>query len=185
MKNQNLNTFNPEYPISKTRIYQIYQGMKQRCYNPNNDAFSHYGGRGISICPEWLGENGVQNFISWSLDNGYEENLTIDRKNNGGNYEPSNCHWVTQSYNASKGMTDFPFFEQKPLTSAGDVIRKVLLCKNITNKQLAEKLGVQQQSLSNKLYRGDMPAKDFAGILHALGCKLCIELISDDITIKI
>lgn len=81
--------------LSKHRLYEIYNGMKKRCLNGNDENYKYYGGRGISICNEWLGENGFINFYNWSLENGYDEKLTIDRKNVDGNYEPKNCRWST------------------------------------------------------------------------------------------
>lgn len=79
---------------SYDRIYRIYDGMKQRCYNSNHHSYSRYGDRGIKICDEWL-DNFI-NFYNWSIDNGYADNLTIDRIDTNGNYEPNNCRWVTQ-----------------------------------------------------------------------------------------
>jgi hypothetical protein len=73
--------------------------MKQRCCNPKEPAYKHYGGRGIIICDEWLDDRlGIRNFIEWSEGNGYipDKGLSIDRKDNDGNYEPGNCRWVTQ-----------------------------------------------------------------------------------------
>ncbi len=80
-------------PHRKDRIYHIYIGMKQRCYNPNNSRYKDYGGRGISVCAEWL--NSPDAFFEWAFANGYADNLTIDRIDVDGNYEPSNCRWVS------------------------------------------------------------------------------------------
>lgn len=67
--------------------------MKSRCLNPKHKWYSYYGGRGISVCDEWLK---FEPFMEWAFVNGYSDTLTIDRINNDGNYEPSNCKWSTQ-----------------------------------------------------------------------------------------
>ena len=76
-----------------SRLYNIWAGMKARCYSENNPRFKYYGQRGISMCDEWLD---FEKFKLWSLSNGYNDGLTIDRINNDGNYTPENCRWTTQ-----------------------------------------------------------------------------------------
>lgn len=77
---------------TKDRLYQIYAGMKKRCFNQNAYNYSDYGGRGITICKEWLDD--WLSFKAWAQNNGYKENLSIDRVDVNGNYEPDNCRWV-------------------------------------------------------------------------------------------
>ena len=75
------------------KLNRAYSGMKDRCYNKNSHKYHIYGALGIKICDEWL--NDKKKFIEWSLNNGVKENLSIDRINPSGNYEPSNCRWAT------------------------------------------------------------------------------------------
>lgn len=75
----------------KTRLYGIWGGMRNRCDNPQNSAFVNYGGRGIRVCDEW---HRFESFRDWALAHGYSDNLSIERTNNDGNYEPDNCAWI-------------------------------------------------------------------------------------------
>lgn len=76
-----------------SRLYGIWCGIKSRCYNKNNKSYKYYGERGISVCKEW---QQFEAFMEWAMANNYSHTLTIDRINVNGNYEPSNCRWVTR-----------------------------------------------------------------------------------------
>ncbi len=84
---------------NRTRLYRIWVSMKGRCRNPRNQAFGNYGGRGISVCDEWVSD--YTQFRDWATSSGYSRELQIDRINNDGRYEPANCRWVTLKTNAN------------------------------------------------------------------------------------
>lgn len=90
-------------------IYVAWQNMKARCFNPNYEKYHRYGGRGITICEEWLN---VKNFSEWAFANGWSKGLTLDRIDNNGNYEPSNCQWVSVGKNSRKKSTTKLTIEQ-------------------------------------------------------------------------
>ena len=109
---------NKKHNCKNTRLYRIYYGMRTRCYNKNDrKKYALYGGRGIRICEEWK-----DNFIvfkEWALKNGYNDNLSIDRININGNYEPSNCRWISnQEQQNNKRNNTFLIYKNEKKTVA-------------------------------------------------------------------
>ena len=126
----------------------IWKGMKSRCYNHNNPEYNRYGGRGITICDKWLKTS--KEFIEWGLNNGYEIGLSIDRIDTNGNYEPSNCQFITRSENVLK--------EKKTMTIAGVTLRYT---------ELSEIIGFNGSYLSNRISRVGV-VKAVAGLFRRL-----------------
>lgn len=96
----NIGNVNKKYKYSNKRLYGIYKSMINRCYDTNGREYHNYGGRGITVCPEWLGEYGYDVFAEWALSTGYDINAkhgecTIDRINVDKGYSPDNCTWKT------------------------------------------------------------------------------------------
>lgn len=94
---------NVKHGMYGTRIYIIWSDMKRRCLNSKDQNYHYYGGRGITACNEWLE---FIPFYKWALSNNYRDDLTIDRLNNDGNYEPTNCRWITQKQQNNNKRTN-------------------------------------------------------------------------------
>ncbi len=88
----------PKKSQEEIRIKRIYAKIKSRCYDKNNDHYSYYGEKGITMCEEW--KNNFSTFLNWALYNGYESHLTVDRKNNDLGYSPDNCRWASRRIQA-------------------------------------------------------------------------------------
>lgn len=101
-----------KHNLSNTRIYRIWKDMLRRCNNPNRRNYKDYGGRGIEVCKEWSDD--FMNFYSWSIDNGYNDGLTIERVNVNRNYEPDNCEWITSFQQKSNTRKQKEFLAISP-----------------------------------------------------------------------
>lgn len=120
-----------------TRLYHIWNGMKQRCSNPKAIGYRYYGGKGVTVCQEW--QNSFQAFYDWAVANGYDDNLSIDRRDANGHYCPENCRWTTSK-------------EQQNNTSYNRLITYGEETHNIT--QWAEIINIPRNVLYNRVRRG-------------------------------
>lgn len=105
-----------KHGLWNTRVYRTWSGMHTRCNNSKGHNYRYYGARGIRVCEEW---SEFTRFYDWAIANGYRDDLTIDRINNEGNYEPDNCRWIppaAQSKNRRSVTSLVAFGEQKSLT---------------------------------------------------------------------
>ena len=131
---------NKTHGMKHTRIYNVWQSMKDRCFNPNATKYNYYGGRGISVCEEWRNkENGFLNFYNWSMTNGYAKDLTIDRINVNGNYEPSNCRWATIAEQNNNKRTN---------------IKASVFGKEMTVREISDKYGLSTQVVRRRIKSG-------------------------------
>lgn len=130
--------------MSRTRLYRIRRKIIDRCYNQKHPHYHRYGGRGITLCEEWL--NDFLSFYNWSMANGYADNLTIDRIDNDKGYSPENCRWATEK-------------EQHNNTSQNHLITMNGKTQNVT--QWCEELGVNRAYVYRRLKKGWSPEKAF------------------------
>lgn len=129
----------PHIDMSKySRIRRIWANMKSRCYNPNNHGYKYYGQKGVSVCSEWLH---FPNFVAWASTNGYRNNLSIDRIDGNGNYEPQNCRWVDNFIQANNTSRNH-------FTELGTI------------GELSRKYNINYGTLTNRIKRAKMNAID-------------------------
>ena len=133
---------------SKTRLYRIWTGMKDRCLNPKSRYWDRYGGSGITLCNEWIDD--FESFRKWSLENGYEENLTIDRKDNSLGYSPENCRWATYETQENNRTNNVLYSVNGEILTLAQLSRKTGLTRHMADKKFKEERlnGNTEQRLS-------------------------------------
>ncbi len=150
-KNEIFISRNTVHNKSRTPLYDVHISIKQRCLNSKSKVYPHYGGRGISVCEEWLD---YQNFQDWALNNGYKQGLTIDRIDVNGNYEPSNCRWVTmkvQGFNKRNNNLISFNGETKTVTEWAEKMG----IKHCTMNKRLKKWGVERALTTTKIEAND------------------------------
>lgn len=125
----------PIHRETKTRLYKIWQNMKGRCNCNSDDAYMNYGARGISVCQEW--DDDFLTFKQWAVENGYKENLTIERKDVNGNYCPDNCCWISKGDQANNK-------------------RNTIRVSGKTLKEISETTGIKYANLYAHYRRGNL-----------------------------
>lgn len=124
----------PFTKVRGTKLYSVFMGIKRRCYNQNCKEYKNYGGRGIKMCEEW--KNNYTNFYQWAMNNGYKQGLWIDRIDNSGNYEPTNCKWATPKQQQNNKRTNRNFtYENETHT-----IKEWSIIKNINYATLMQRI---------------------------------------------
>lgn len=137
----------------RERIYNIWTSMKERCLNPNDDAYPDYGGRGVEVYARWMS---FPDFLEWAVENGYKEDLTIDRTDVNGDYTPGNCRWATMKQQANNKRTNRRIAD-------GGVVH--------TLSQWSDLTGIRAGTIASRLDRGwdtyDALTKTTKGGRHA------------------
>lgn len=146
--------FNKRHGMTDTKLYTIWQNMKRRCYDKNNIMFSHYGGRGICVCSEWLSR--FETFAEWAKLTGYVEGLSIERIDVNGNYEPSNCKWIEK---------------QKQYLNRTDSHQITAFGKTQTIKEWADESGLKYDTIERRINQYGWNAEDAVSIKPHKGRK--------------
>jgi hypothetical protein len=127
------------------RLYTVWAGMRSRCNNHNDSSYANYGGRGIQVCDEW---NSYPCFYKWAMENGYDENApkgkcTIERIDNDGNYEPSNCKWASTKEQARNKRA----INKAPAINKSKHTYQILLLRlsGKTYREIGDELNISRQ----------------------------------------
>ena len=166
-----------------TVIYEKWCSMKYRCYNPQYKYYNRYGGRGIKVCDEWLGEHGFENFLKWAYEAGYDDSKktfeqTLDRINTDGDYEPSNCRWATQVEQVKnrsnacliedidgEKLTSFQFDKKHGINKKGFSYRRIR--KGIDAKSILDEWSEYIFFLNSNEYMTTKDAELYYGVCRA------------------
>lgn len=142
----------------KTRLWKIWSAMKERCYRAKHEHYKSYGGRGITVCDAWRED--YKTFKKWALTNGYEDYLTLDRIDVNGNYEPSNCRWISMSEQHKNKRTNRVVEYKGKKYILADLAKEVGMGKTTLKYRLDKGMNVEEavESPIQKRTRGYRPS---------------------------
>ena len=127
------------------RLYNIWSNMKQRCKNQNHISYKYYGAKGVRVCKEWEDFN---TFKEWALANGYNDTMTIDRKNSDGDYAPNNCRWADKVEQSNNRSCNLEVFYKGKRHTAAEIAKKIGLDYSAVVKRI--KMGWDAERIFNE-----------------------------------
>ena len=142
---------------SKTRLYKEWQDIKARCHNPNNKFYHIYGGKGVRVCDEW--KESYESFRDWAIATGYNDNLTIDRIDVDGNYEPTNCRWVDLYVQANNRSNTHYVTYHGETDSLDNMCRKLNVSSKAIRQRMRRRNFTFEQAVDN--YEHTSPFKEY------------------------
>lgn len=142
----------PRQARDNDQLHKTWQGMKQRCNNPNHNGYKRYGARGIKLCDEW--NNSFHDFLLWAKESGWKQGLEIDRIDNNKGYNPDNCRWVTHEFNMRNRDVSFSVTYQGKTCSIGDISRQTGILYGNLYGRIVYKNMTPQQAVQDCLNRG-------------------------------
>ena len=159
--------FSKTHGLCNTRLYRVWAGMKQRCYNANKK-YDLWRGRGIEVCPEW--RDSFVNFYEWAMANGYAEGLSIDRIDNDGDYSPENCRWATWTQQANNRRSTMYATHNGETMPVPEWARRIGVKPSVLRERL-ERLSVKDALAPDSLRRQAHPSRrniSFCGEVYDL-----------------
>jgi len=118
-----------KHGMSNTRIYRIWRKIKERCNDEKSKNYKNYGQRGITICDDWCCDKGFENFYKWSMENGYADELSIDRIDNYKGYSPDNCRWVSQLAQQNNRRNNIKYLYNGEMLTIPEISRRTNINK--------------------------------------------------------